>query len=113
MNVSSFRYSGLVHTKAIGVTPSVDKKGVIFVYKKAKKAVSISICVNPVSAFFMMNHNSENKRMTTCPLPQTEQNLEIILKPSSDIQTNAIKFSRTNQLRAPAASPSSRARSER
>lgn len=44
MNVSSFRYSGLVHTKAIGVTPSVDKKGVIFVYKKAKKAVSISIC---------------------------------------------------------------------
>lgn len=41
MNVSSFRYSGLVHTKSIGIVPSVDKKGVIFVYKKAKKAVSI------------------------------------------------------------------------
>jgi large subunit ribosomal protein L28e len=41
MNVSTFRYSGLVHTKSVGVVPSVDKKGVIFVYKKAKKSVSI------------------------------------------------------------------------
>ncbi|CRK96355.1 CLUMA_CG009772, isoform A [Clunio marinus] len=38
MNVSTFRYSGLVHTKSLGVVPSVDKKGVILVYKKAKKA---------------------------------------------------------------------------
>ncbi|CAO1307313.1 unnamed protein product [Diamesa hyperborea] len=37
LNVSTFRYSGLVHTKSIGIVPSVDKKGVIFVYKKNKK----------------------------------------------------------------------------
>lgn len=40
MNVSSFRYSGLVHSRSIGVTPSVDKKGIIFAYKKPKKMVS-------------------------------------------------------------------------
>ncbi|XP_070500989.1 large ribosomal subunit protein eL28 [Chironomus tepperi] len=37
MNVSTFRYSGIVHPHTIGITPSVDKKGVIFAYKKAKK----------------------------------------------------------------------------
>ncbi|KAG5676376.1 hypothetical protein PVAND_006217 [Polypedilum vanderplanki] len=37
MNVSTFRYSGLVHPHAIGITPSVDKKGIIFSYKKPKK----------------------------------------------------------------------------
>lgn len=46
MNTSTFRYSGLVHTKAIGIEPSVDKKGVIFVYKKAKKAVSKQHIIN-------------------------------------------------------------------
>ena len=40
LNVSTFRYSGLVHTKSIGIEPSVDKKGVIFVYKKNKMIVS-------------------------------------------------------------------------
>ena len=39
MNVSTFRYSGIVHPHTIGITPSVDKKGVIFAYKKAKKMV--------------------------------------------------------------------------
>lgn len=59
MNTSTFRYSGLVHTKSIGVVPSVDKKGVIFVYKKAKKAVSIRDTVESPE-FFVMNHNSES-----------------------------------------------------
>jgi large subunit ribosomal protein L28e len=49
MNTSTFRYSGLVHTKSIGVTPSVDKKGVIFVYKKAKKYVSVAYVTNPLN----------------------------------------------------------------
>lgn len=51
MNTSTFRYSGLVHTKSIGIVPSVDKKGVIFVYKKAKKAVSIAP-ESPLDAFY-------------------------------------------------------------
>jgi hypothetical protein len=76
MNVSTFRYSGLVHTKSIGVVPSVDKKGVIFVYKKAKKSVSIKTPFESLSRAFMMKHNSESQtRMTTCPLPQTETSL--------------------------------------
>lgn len=50
MNTSTFRYSGLVHTKSIGIVPSVDKKGVIFVYKKAKKVVSIAR-ESPLDAF--------------------------------------------------------------
>lgn len=41
MNVSTFRYSGLVHPHTIGINPSVDKKGVIFAYKKHKKLVSV------------------------------------------------------------------------
>ncbi|XP_053663090.1 60S ribosomal protein L28 [Anopheles marshallii] len=36
-NLSSYRYSGLVHNKTITITPA-EKKGVNFVYKRAKKA---------------------------------------------------------------------------
>ncbi|CAM6031907.1 unnamed protein product, partial [Sphagnum compactum] len=35
-NLSSFRYSGLVHKKSIGVVPAADKKGFTLEYKKAK-----------------------------------------------------------------------------
>ena len=35
MNVSSFRYSGLVHKKTVNVVPA-DKKGFTLVYKKTK-----------------------------------------------------------------------------
>jgi hypothetical protein len=56
MNTSTFRYSGLVHTKSVGVVPSVDKKGVIFVYKKAKKAVSVMNIPDLPPTSFMMNH---------------------------------------------------------
>lgn len=42
MNVSTFRYSGIVHPHTIGITPSVDKKGIIFAYKKPKKMVSFA-----------------------------------------------------------------------
>ncbi|XP_067612882.1 large ribosomal subunit protein eL28-like [Eurosta solidaginis] len=37
-NVSSFRYSGLVHKKAVGVVPAADKKGFTVVLKKGKYA---------------------------------------------------------------------------
>lgn len=115
MNVSTFRYSGLVHTQAIGVVPSVDKKGVIFVYKKAKKAVSFpSQCLMFVEVF-MMKHNSESQiRMTTCPLPQTE-NISTSLRNRSlkhpETNQKSLVFCRTNQLKALAASPSSQDRS--
>lgn len=35
MNVSSYRYSGLVHKKSVGIV-AADKKGFTLVYKKAK-----------------------------------------------------------------------------
>ncbi|XP_014103048.1 large ribosomal subunit protein eL28 [Bactrocera oleae] len=37
-NVSSFRYSGLVHKKTVGVVPAADKKGFSVVLKKGKYA---------------------------------------------------------------------------
>ena len=37
-NLSSFRYSGLVHGKSVGVENTPDKKGFTVVYKKAKSA---------------------------------------------------------------------------
>ncbi|XP_036335960.1 60S ribosomal protein L28-like [Rhagoletis pomonella] len=37
-NVSSFRYSGLVHKKTVGVVPAADKKGFSVVLKKGKNA---------------------------------------------------------------------------
>lgn len=37
MNVSSYRYSGLVHNKTVGVVPA-EKNGFTLVYKKAKNA---------------------------------------------------------------------------
>lgn len=74
MNVSSFRYSGLVHTKAVGVTPSVDKKGVIFVYKKAKKAVSI--CERFYKEYHLVFHDESLVLLDhddqQCPLPKSD-----------------------------------------
>ncbi|EDW58289.1 large ribosomal subunit protein eL28 [Drosophila virilis] len=35
-NVSSFRYSGIVHKKTLGVVPAADKKGFTAVLKKGK-----------------------------------------------------------------------------
>ncbi|CAD7082474.1 unnamed protein product [Hermetia illucens] len=35
-NLSSYRYSGLVHKKTLGVVPAADKKGFTVVLKKAK-----------------------------------------------------------------------------
>ncbi|KAM7357097.1 ribosomal protein L28 [Cochliomyia hominivorax] len=37
-NVSSYRYSGLVHKKTLGVVPAADKKGFTVVMKKGKYA---------------------------------------------------------------------------
>ncbi|XP_054735312.1 60S ribosomal protein L28 [Anastrepha obliqua] len=37
-NVSSYRYSGLVHKKTVGVVPAADKKGFSVVLKKSKNA---------------------------------------------------------------------------
>lgn len=65
MNVSSFRYSGLVHTKSVGVAPSVDKKGVIFVYKKNKKIVSFDN-FDFEHIFSMMNFSRLTLMMTIC-----------------------------------------------
>lgn len=39
-NVSSFRYSGLVHKKAVGVVPATEKKGFTVVLKTKKNQVS-------------------------------------------------------------------------
>lgn len=39
-NLSSYRYSGLVHKKTLGVVPAADKKGFTVVLKKAKYQVS-------------------------------------------------------------------------
>lgn len=36
-NVSSFRYSGLVHSKSIGILPADDKKGFVLQTRKARK----------------------------------------------------------------------------
>ncbi|XP_012287371.1 60S ribosomal protein L28 [Orussus abietinus] len=38
-NLSSYRYSGLIHRKSVGIVDTPDKKGFTVVYKKAK-------CVN-------------------------------------------------------------------
>lgn len=35
-NVSSYRYSGIVHKKTLGVVPAADKKGFTTVLKKGK-----------------------------------------------------------------------------
>jgi len=35
-NLSSYRYSGLIHRKSVGVIDTPDKKGFTVVYKKAK-----------------------------------------------------------------------------
>lgn len=35
-NLSSYRYSGLVHRKSVGIVDTPDKKGFTVVYKKAK-----------------------------------------------------------------------------
>jgi large subunit ribosomal protein L28e len=39
-NLSSFRYSGLIHTKSVGVVAAPDNKGFTVVYKKSRTAVS-------------------------------------------------------------------------
>lgn len=36
-NLSSYRYSGIVHSKSIGITPADDKKGFVLQLKKGKK----------------------------------------------------------------------------
>ncbi|XP_014227008.1 60S ribosomal protein L28 [Trichogramma pretiosum] len=35
-NLSSYRYSGLIHKKSVGIVDTPDKKGFTVVYKKAK-----------------------------------------------------------------------------
>lgn len=35
-NQSSYRYSGLIHRKSVGIVDTPDKKGFTVVYKKAK-----------------------------------------------------------------------------
>lgn len=40
-NVSSFRYSGLVHKKTLAITPAADKSGITVQYKKSKYQVNI------------------------------------------------------------------------
>ncbi|KAF3426265.1 hypothetical protein E2986_07251 [Frieseomelitta varia] len=35
-NLSSYRYSGLIHRKSVGIVDTPDKKGFTVVYKKAK-----------------------------------------------------------------------------
>lgn len=37
-NVSSYRYSGIVHKKTLGIVPAADKKGFAVVLKKGKYA---------------------------------------------------------------------------
>lgn len=69
MNVSTFRYSGVVHPHTIGITPSVDKKGVIFTYKKPKKMVSHSSKSLETQIFFSDESHFLIRMMTTCPLP--------------------------------------------
>jgi hypothetical protein len=39
-NLSSFRYSGLIHKKSVGVVAAPDNKGFTVVYKKSKASVS-------------------------------------------------------------------------
>lgn len=39
-NLSSFRYNGLVHKKAVGVVPATEKKGFTVVLKTKKNDVS-------------------------------------------------------------------------
>lgn len=36
-NLSSYRYSGIVHSKTIGIAPADDKKGVVVQFRKGKK----------------------------------------------------------------------------
>jgi large subunit ribosomal protein L28e len=39
-NLSSFRYSGLIHKKSVGVVAAADNKGFTVVYKKSRASVS-------------------------------------------------------------------------
>ncbi|GFG38015.1 hypothetical protein Cfor_02314 [Coptotermes formosanus] len=39
-NLSSFRYSGLIHKKSVGVVAAPDNKGFTVVYKKSRASVS-------------------------------------------------------------------------
>jgi large subunit ribosomal protein L28e len=40
-NLSSFRYSGLVHKKSVGIVAAPDNKGFTVIYKKSRSLVSI------------------------------------------------------------------------
>ena len=47
-NKSSFRYSGLVQRKTVGIEPSSDKKGFVLVTRKPKLQVKSTIAVEIV-----------------------------------------------------------------
>lgn len=78
MNVSSFRYSGIVHPHAIGITPSVDKKGVIFAYKKAKKMVRYLNIYLLSSLLFVMNHSSDKRMLTTMSTTPLTEHIKMV-----------------------------------
>jgi len=42
-NLSSFRYSGLIHKKSVGVVSAPDNKGFTVVYKKSRASVSLHV----------------------------------------------------------------------
>lgn len=111
MNTSTFRYSGLVHTKSIGVVPSVDKKGVIFVYKKAKKAVSNSMVCDTLRKRF---HDDLLFWIKGWPRPlSTRLNTfrPLLTRFQHDSKLTKLFFiCRTNQRKAPGASSSRRDR---
>jgi large subunit ribosomal protein L28e len=39
-NLSSFRYSGLIHKKSVGIVAAPDNKGFTVIYKKSRSSVS-------------------------------------------------------------------------
>jgi len=42
-NLSSFRYSGLIHKKSVGIVSAPDNKGFTVVYKKSRASVSLHV----------------------------------------------------------------------
>lgn len=73
-NLSTFKYSGLVHKKTLGIIPATDKKGFTVVYKKRKYQVimiyfiHILIFKNKIIIYILFTQNRPVKNTTKVTL---------------------------------------------
>ena len=98
-NVSSYRYSGLVHKKTVGVVPSVDQKGFVVVLKKGKNAqkpvkntVRIKMTAGPRRSLKKLRHllvgNKYRKDLTQAAVRRASA---IIRSQKTSVQTKKVK----------------------